>query len=648
MRLSSLLRAFALAFFASLFLVVLAPGCGRSSLELESFDASTSEAGTCGPSSCPTGCCDRKGTCRVGSDTQACGSKGAACSDCIANGFTTCDVTKGRVCARESENCGPTDCPSGCCSFDSGQGKCLAGSDPTACGAGGATCTDCSQDGRACDSLSRSCTTTKCDSTNCKGCCVGDQCLGGLDNTACGTLGASCTSCTQTGQTCGAAMNGGGGMCEGTAACGPANCGGCCNGTTCVVGTDASACGKQGASCANCSATGRTCVADGQPNERTCQTPPACSPANCAGCCQGNACVVATTRAACGKGGAACIACGANDSCNAGVCVPPVACNAASCPGGCCVGDVCAAGTQDTSCGKAGAACTNCAAAAQVCQAGTCAAPVCSPANCAGCCSGNTCVTGVQDATCGKAGAACSDCTATNQACDAQACKDKCGPANCVGCCSSTTTCAGGFANAACGSGGAACANCQNAGSTCNGLTTPRICANQVGQCPATYPGCAAGAATPITASLQNVCDDVGDLDSIQAGCDGGNCAGAFSVLQATNPACAACLIPFNYPFSEGTGLYRCAAPFVDSACNHNTACASDCEDTTCDQCPAATESSCRSQVFAGGGRCNTLATSANTCISPAVAPAGLCHTDGRTFGQWLRAVGDHFCGNGP
>jgi hypothetical protein len=645
MRLSSLLRFVALTTLGALCLVVLAPGCGRSSLEIEPLPDARSEVGTCGPSTCPNGCCDRLGTCRIGADTQACGSRGQLCSDCIANGFQFCDVSHGKVCARESANCGSGECPAGCCNFDSGRATCLAGTDPTACGRSGNVCSDCAQEGRSCDTLSRLCSVGKCDATNCKGCCVGDQCLPGFDNQACGSVGQACVSCMQTGQTCGAGPNGG--QCQGTPACGPQNCDGCCNGTTCVAGSDSIACGKQGEACTDCTATGRQCVAQGQPNERTCQVPVLCGPANCPGCCVGNACVVATTPAACGKGGAACQGCAANESCNAGVCTPAANCGPANCPG-CCVGnDVCAVGSQNTACGLAGTQCVNCSGLGQVCQGGACQVPTCGPANCAGCCSGNVCVLGTQDAACGQNGAACSDCTPANQVCIGRVCAAKCGPANCAGCCTAGNVCALGFTGGACGSGGANCTDCLGAGATCNTLTLPRLCANQAGVCPAAYPACPAGTTTPITPSLQNVCDDVADLDALQAGCDGGNCEGAFAALAAINPACAACLAPFNVPFSQGTGIYRCAAPFVSAACNGTTGCASDCQDTSCAQCPAGNDDQCKAVVSTAGGQCDAFGKGVG-CIAPAVRGGGLCRFDNKTFGGWLRIVGDHFCGNGP
>ncbi|MBX7101558.1 MAG: hypothetical protein K1X89_27840, partial [Myxococcaceae bacterium] len=41
-----------------------------------------------------------------------------------------------------------------------------------------------------------------------------------------------------------------------------------------------------------------------------------CSASNCAGCCNGNTCVVTPTDATCGKGGVNCVACGMGISCN--------------------------------------------------------------------------------------------------------------------------------------------------------------------------------------------------------------------------------------------------------------------------------------------------------------------------------------------
>jgi hypothetical protein len=153
---------------------------------------------------------------------------------------------------------------------------------------------------------------------------------------------------------------------------------------------------------------------------------------------------------------------------------------------------------------------------------------------------------------------------------------------------------------------------------------------------------------TPVLPSLQGVCDDAADLDAIQAGCDNGNCEGAFAVLAVQNPACATCLAPFNVPFAERTGIYRCAAPFVSNTCNGRTGCATDCEDTSCTQCAAANVSQCKTVVNGAGGQCNAARQLAGACTAGATGPGGLCRFDNKTFGGWLRVVGDHFCGNGP
>ena len=133
MRLPLLRRLFsvlALALFGALFLVVFTPGCGRSSLEIEGFDASIDgpPAGNCGPSNCPAGCCDAAGTCRTGIDTRACGASGQRCSDCIANGFQFCDGNR-KTCGRDVSDCS-SQCPNGCCQTDPSGSKCLAGTDP--------------------------------------------------------------------------------------------------------------------------------------------------------------------------------------------------------------------------------------------------------------------------------------------------------------------------------------------------------------------------------------------------------------------------------------------------------------------------------------------------------------------------------------
>jgi len=156
--------------------------------------------------------------------------------------------------------------------------------------------------------------------------------------------------------------------------------------------------------------------------------------------------------------------------------------------------------------------------------------------------------------------------------------------------------------------------------------------------------------ATAVTPSLQNACSEL-DLDALQAACAGGadtaSCVAAFQVLAATNAACNACASPFNVPWNRLAGIYRCTAPFVSNACNRATGCAVDCATTSCTQCPAASQDQCTNQV--NNGQCNPFVQQTN-CVAPAVQPGALCSpaTYGGNYGGWLRAVADHFCGNGP
>ncbi len=648
MRLSSLVR-FVLCIAAGLLLlVIVASGCGRTSLEPEQLDGgSVTPPNTCNAETCPSGCCDASGQCRLGTDTRACGTGGKLCSDCVAQGFDTCDMNL-KACGRT----GCSDC-NGCCDRRAGTEICRAGADGDACGRFGNDCINCSMRGRACDPSNGQCGAGLCNAMNCPGCCVGDKCLAGNENNACGQGGAQCASCSMTGQTCTSAI-GGGGMCTGTPTCNAGNCGGCCFGTTCAGGADNTACGKGGQACANCSAIGDVCEPTGQPNERTCQPAPTCGPSNCKGCCAGNTCIANPTTAECGIGGKACVACGMNQTCTGGTCQNAGLCNPGNC-GGCCVGDICAVGTQDNACGVGGMNCANCGAMKEVCQGGACAMPACSAATCPnGCCQGNVCVVGTQDNGCGNGGRACSDCTAGGQVCQNRACHDKCSPANCVGCCTNANQCSPGIANNNCGSGGMACQNCSAMGSTCDLLVTPPVCTNQQMTCPSPYGGCDPATTTPVTAQNQGLCSDL-DLQGLPAACQTGatsaSCVAALNAISAVAPACGACLQPFDVDFFPTfDGIFLCVAPFVSSACNHSTGCDFDCTVKSCNMCVAASVETCEDDVQ-NGGQCDTFATQAQCAVgvlgpgqpgrfcNPNIYPMG--------FGAWLQGVGKHFCG-GP
>jgi hypothetical protein len=328
------------------------------------------------------------------------------------------------------------------------------------------------------------------------------------------------------------------------------------------------------------------------------------------------------------------------------------ACNPSNCPG-CCVGDICAIGTQDTACGVGGGVCSNCAnqAPARVCETGTCQLPTCGKDNCPnGCCIGNTCVAGNQDNACGLAGGgSCQDCTATKQTCAGGTCQTACGPSNCSGCCQADGTCAPGIGNGACGGNGAACADCRNTGSFCNGLVVPRVCNDQQTTCPAPYGGCLGGTSEPIIPQQQGVCTD-SQLDALASACAGGpEAPDCVKTLLASATSCSQCLKPFAVPFTLRIGLWACAAPSVNGGCRRALGCGTECTQTSCNQCADASEDQCFTLVTTQGNACAPFATTAAQCTRDALDPGQLCSQFSYSdFGQWFRAVGDHYCGNGP
>jgi hypothetical protein len=102
---------------------------------------------------------------------------------------------------------------------------------------------------------------------------------------------------------------------EGSSACGPTSCSGCCQSGSCVAGTSTSACGTGGYSCDQCSSS-QTCSSSG-----VC-TAAACDSTSCAsGCCDSSgACQGGTSTSACGTGGATCAACTSTQACSSGAC----------------------------------------------------------------------------------------------------------------------------------------------------------------------------------------------------------------------------------------------------------------------------------------------------------------------------------------
>lgn len=649
-------------------LALVATGCGRSSLEPEDLDASASSSGGtsgtsgstgCGPSTCSNGCCDAKGQCQTGRNTRTCGSAGGACKDCVAGGFDTC--TNSRVCSRTVSVCDASSCPTGCCSVDgTGTPVCLSGTEATACGRSGGACTDCEAQGRACDLSLRSCGATRCDASNCSGCCVGDLCLPGNSQFACGANGGQCGRCN-TGEVC-RITSAGGGTCETTQTCGPANCGGCCdfNGK-CRSGLEQDACGRLGQFCDQCF-NNEQCVPDGRPDSRTCQpvVNPTCGPGNCDGCCFGNTCVPSSDTF-CGIKGQQCKTCNSNEFCDAvGICESFNTCGLGSCDG-CCVGDICARGTQDTACGANGVQCSNCRNQfpAATCQSGSCqAVQTCNPFNCKGCCQGNVCVAGTQDTACGlngiggtdagPFGGQCQNCTLFGETCQGGQCVTACNALNCPNGCCQGNTCVQGRANNACGQFGAVCDNCNARGAFCDGLIQPRVCSDRQKECPAPYGNCPAGLRTEVTPVAQKVCDDF-DLDSIAASCTGQNDDFNCDIaISQTGFACQQCISRFNHPFAQKTGLFACAAsvPGIGDACRRQMGCTTDCDETSCDFCGSSTESSCYTLVNGTNGQCSKFA-SATDCANTELSAGHLCSQFSYpNYSSWLREIGDHFCGD--
>jgi hypothetical protein len=210
--------------------------------------------------------------------------------------------------------------------------------------------------------------------------------------------------------------------------------------------------------------------------------------------------------------------------------------------------------------------------------------------------------------------------------------------------------CQPGFLNQACGSGGVSCANCAQLGSICNTAAIPRVCINQQNTCPAPYASCPGGVTTTPPADV-NVCSIVELANARQACLAGANSAGCdafFQFEQTANPQCYACLSPFKFPFSqtELKGVFKCLAPFVSSACNRATGCATDCQDTSCDQCTTqAAEDQCRFDVLRT--QCGTYFQGA-VCVQAALFGAGsFCNPQqyGFNFGAWLEGVGRRYCG---
>ena len=195
----------------------------------------TVQAGSCGPGSC-TGCCTSSGQCVSGIEPGACGSVGMTCMNCSLSGFT-CQLgqcvqpssfsagggtasTGGGVATGgglatgggASGACGASSC-AGCCS----EGRCSIGVFDDECGARGTACTACgalrcsafprapdgsAQGGRCVTAGTGGGSASTCSVATCPtGCCdANGACQRGVTDAVCGTVGAACTSCGESGK----------------------------------------------------------------------------------------------------------------------------------------------------------------------------------------------------------------------------------------------------------------------------------------------------------------------------------------------------------------------------------------------------------------------------------------------------------------
>lgn len=189
-------------------------------------------------------------------------------------------------------------------------------------------------------------------------------------------------------------------------------CDGCLDASgACQPGTADDECGGLGESCAPCD--GSTVCDEG-----ICVEPPACSPDNCDGCCDGDNCVDGDADDACGGGGGQCSDCPDGATCDGGVCDLPCedTCD------GCCDGETCVEADDQsaTECGVEGASCVGCEDGFE-CSAGECISTACA-GSCDGCCDGETCLDGDALSECGVDGATCQSCGA-NLTCGDSGCE---------------------------------------------------------------------------------------------------------------------------------------------------------------------------------------------------------------------------------
>lgn len=160
----------------------------------------------CGPGNC-SGCCSASGQCVAGTAGAACGTGGERCASC---GSGRQCVQPGNYCAFVP-SCGPLTCPTGCCDA---QGRCRDGRADAACGTAGNACSDCAGAGKSCAPQGFCYAGAHCGPDNCAGCCTTTgRCVEGSSNASCGQYGALCDNCGASGKTCRANVCSDGSVC---------------------------------------------------------------------------------------------------------------------------------------------------------------------------------------------------------------------------------------------------------------------------------------------------------------------------------------------------------------------------------------------------------------------------------------------------
>ena len=232
------------------------------------------------------------------------------------------------------------------------------------------------------------------------------------------------------------------------------SCAGCCDGNTCVLSGSQgdSQCGSAGNACGKC--------ASGQACENGACT---CGGAACSGCCDATGQCVASSTKACGLGGVTCQACGATEECNPqGKCV----CDANTCPSGCCnASGQCVTSESATCVRDEGRDLRGVRERAGVqrrrvrLRRGVVAPTGAATETRASPTAART------NGACGHRGnPACAPCAGGSNACGGGECLCDSAASCGGGCCSGSTCIAGGLGDGYCGSGGAACSSCSAPG----------------------------------------------------------------------------------------------------------------------------------------------------------------------------------------